>query len=408
MNDDRHDTLPRTRRLRSIDIARGAAVVLMIATHTAHAFLADSWKHNELWYNLNILFGFVAPAFVFLSGVTLWPALSRRMNGHRANNDPAGNRPDGALEGRGKSARGNNGTGRLARRYLMVLLLGYWLQTPVLSLRQLLYNQRPEELARMFDSNVLQVIAISGLLLLGITAAFRSPAIARVAALLLGIIVAVAAPWVWSSDLYLSIPLPLRMYFASQPPATIPLFPYLAYFTFGFALSPLLITAGEHRRSRLMPLLAGIVLMALGFASAPLLASFPPHDDFWGPGIPHFLFRLGGAITLMALCLMFAARHPSRGRWIASLGRNSLAVYVLHLMLIYGSPMNKGMRYWFDGPFDGTFGPLATALALGAILLLCHIVIHLWDRLRQRRPATALWLKRLWWIVFWILFLLNP
>lgn len=408
MNDDRHHPLPHARRLRSIDTARGIAVVLMVATHAAHAFLADSWKQNELWYNVNILFGFVAPVFVFLSGVTLWPALSRRMSHHSRNDDlpetPSPTEPQSSREQR----RSHGTIGVLARRYLMVLLLGYWLQTPVLSLRQLLYNQRPEELARMFDSNVLQVIGITGLLLLGITAAFRSLVITRVVALVAAITVVITTGWLWSGDLYLSLPLPLRMYFAPQPPATIPLFPYLAYFAFGFFLSPLLIRAGEHRRSRLMVLLAGMLVMASGFALVPLLAPFPPYGDFWGPGIPHILFRLGGALTLMALSLISAEYLPSRGGWLLWLGRNSLAVYVLHLMLIYGSPMNKGMRYWFDGPFDATFGPLATILAIALILLFCSLMIHLWSRLRKRRPVTAAWMKYFWWGLFWALFLLNP
>src|SRR5438067_13814661 len=65
-------------RFRFIDILRGVAIVVMIAAHASDAFLADTWKHNWAWYNANILFGFVAPGYLFFSGMTLHVALERR------------------------------------------------------------------------------------------------------------------------------------------------------------------------------------------------------------------------------------------------------------------------------------------------------------------------------------------
>jgi len=383
MSDVPHDQPRRHGRLHSIDLARGVAVALMVATHASHAFLADAWKHNVVWYDINILFGFVAPTFVLLSGVTLWSAMQRRRD------------------------RGEH-FGSLARRYLVVLLLGYWLQTPVLSLRQLIYNQRPEELARMFDANILQVIALSGLLIVGLATLFSSPVVVRAGAILTGIAATIAAPCFWTSDLYLSLPLPIRHYFAPQPIATFPLVPFLAYFAFGFALSPLLTSRNARPRTRFMALATGGLIMALAFVLSPFLSRIPPHDDFWGPGAQQVLFRLGGGVILTACCLIFA---PCSGRsmaWLRTLGRRSLAVYVLHLMLIYGSPVSKGMRYWYSGALGDALDPFVTLLLAAAVLLACYHAISLWEKLRERSPRTALRLQWLWWGVFWGLFLLNP
>lgn len=396
-------------RLRSIDLARGIAVVLMIVTHATDAFLSDAWKNNEIWYKTNILFGFVAPAFVFLSGLTLWPALLRRAEQHK-------------------------GHGAIARRYLIILLLGYWLQTPVLSLRQLIYNQRPHELARMFDANVLQVIAISGLLLLGIFALLRSAAWTRITALLLGIAAVIIAPFLWRADLHGSLPLIIRYYLAPQPSATFPLIPYFAYFAFGFAASQLLINAGRKPASSAVAMCAGTLLMVMAFVCDPLLSGIPPHNEFWGPGAQQVMFRLGGVVLLAAGTFLAAAWFPGIGgsatnrevrnrevrndadvvgsslrpEWLILLGRRSLAVYMLHLMLIYGSPMSMGMRYWYNGIFNRTLDPITTLVLATVLLLLCYWGLHAWDLLRERSAVTARWLAWLWWAVFWGFFLLTP
>lgn len=373
-------------RLGSIDLARGVAVVLMIAAHAADALLAESWKHNRIWYDVNILFGFVAPAFIALSGLTLWPALARRSGGDAGD---ATIRP-------------------VAVRYLRILLLGYWIQIPVLSLRQLLFNQRPEELARLFDANILQVIAIAGLLVLALRWGLGSLERARAAALLSGIAAVLLAPYLWTGTLYQEIPLPLRAYFSPSPPATFPLLPYLGYFMAGFAASPALMAAAGTGRGRGMVLASAAGLIALALGLDPLLSGLPPHNDFWGPSIQHFLFRLGGVALLVALTFLYGALRPNGGAWLGFIGRHSLAIYLLHLMLVYGSPMTMGMRYWFDGMLGGTLNPGLTIGFIGAILLLSVAAVAAWKRLRQRHPAAALLLKRLWWGLFWGFFLLQP
>ncbi len=383
MNENPHEPRRHRRRLGSIDLARGVAVVLMVGAHATDAFLGDSWKQNDLWYAINILFGFVAPAFIFLSGLALWHALTGR----------SGN---------------DEHRGRIATRYLTILLLGYWLQLPVLSLRQLIFNQRPDELARLFDANILQLIAVAGLIALGLAMALRSPDRARIASLLLGITAILLTPSISAGTLYLGLPLAIRPYVAPSPPATFPLLPYLAYFMVGFSLSPHLTGAAQSLRKRTIVLLFGALLLGLGLALDPLLAPFPPYNDFWGPSIQHVFFRLGGIIVLFACSLHAMALWPYGSGLLAYLGRNSLAIYVLHLMLIYGSPMTMGMRYWFGGALDGRLHPVATLATTVAVLALCTAAISLWRWLRTEHPRIALWLKRLWWGLFWGLFLLQP
>jgi hypothetical protein len=77
-------------------------------------------------------------------------------------------------------------------------------------------------------------------------------------------------------------------------------------------------------------------------------------------------------------------------------------------MLIYGSAMNMGMRYWLHGALNNTMSPIATGAAAVAIMVITWFALRVWEWLHVTYPPVALWSKRAWWTVFWALFLLKP
>lgn len=373
-----------TTRIYAIDLARGAAVILMIVAHASDAFLADRWRSGTLWYAIDLLFGYVAPAFIFLSGITLRQALDR---------------------GAGSGAPLGGTLRRLARRQLTILLLGYWMQIPLLSLRQLVWSASPATLARLFDANILQTIAVTGLLVLLVVRLAGSASRARAPLVLLALAGIIATPYLWRSDLHTHLPLPIGLYVAPQPRATFPILPYGSYLLLGVLLAEPILSFGRGTRKRWTMPPVGMLLAFLGLALDPLLHPHPPHDDFWRSSIQHVLFRLGGVITGVSLCFTVAEGHL---RPLAYAGRKSLSIYILHLMLIYGSPMTMGGRYWFGGLLDGSLNPLQTLLAAAIVLALCYGAIRAWELSGERRPVLRLWGKRIWWGTFWLFFLLTP
>jgi peptidoglycan/LPS O-acetylase OafA/YrhL len=367
---------------------RGVAIVLMIGTHATDAFLADAWKHNEVWYTINILFGFVAPAYMYFSGTTLWVALQRR------GDDPFTLGPK---------------TRHLLRRFALIILLGYWLQIPVLSLRQLVWIQRPHELERLFNSNVLQVIGLTLLAITLVAYLLGSLHRTRIAALAVSIVIVIVTPWILQSGLYLSVPLPLRYYLAPQPPAIFAIVPHAAYVLLGFATASPLIDAVGRRRGWLSIAVAGIALLAGAWLLDMLLADVSPFNQFWGSTPQQFIFRMGGlAVITAAVATVAGGTRPHSTAWLEFAGRRSLGVYMLHLMLIYGSVMTMGIRYWLHGALNNTMSPIATAAATVAIMAITWFALRIWEWLRTTYPPVALWSKRGWWGVFWALFLLKP
>lgn len=382
-------------RLRWLDLLRGVAVLGMIATHVAGALLGTEWKQGELWNNLNISFGFVAPAFLLCSGITLWVAMQRRAS------DPA---------------QAGNGFKKLLRRAGMIVLLGYWLQVPVLSVRQLVWRHDPSELARLFDSNILQVIGVTMAALIVCAQLAQSLSTTRWVAALLAVGIVVATPYVWGSNLHHSVWLPFKAYVAPQPVASFSLFPHAGYFLVGFLVAPLLVRGGRWRF--LFPLLAAFCSASAAFFLDAWIGGFPPHNNYWHGSIQHTFFRLAGIVGLIAIAQVVASRFPFRpvqpggqelgSTLIEKIGARSLSIYVLHLMLIYGSPVNMGMTGWLNGQFHNAWDPVMCVLSGIGITLLCYGAVVLWERIGRGYPQARVWGKRLWWIAFWGLFLTIP
>ncbi|MBC8145993.1 MAG: DUF1624 domain-containing protein, partial [bacterium] len=239
--------------MRALDRYRGVAVLLMISAHACDAFLAESWKRDTAWYALDILFGFVAPAFLFLSGATLAISLARS---HRR--PPLQNATSDIAHRNGDSDAPRVQL-RRCKRLVFILLLAYWLQIPILSLRQLIWNQRPQELARLFDSNVLHVVAVGGLLCVVVDALF-APRRARVLATILATAIVIATSYVSST-------------------ATFPLLPYIAYVLAGYASIAIIVPSSARRLLQLI--VAGALMIVVSITSHYLLSSMHVHSDFW-------------------------------------------------------------------------------------------------------------------------------
>lgn len=375
-------------RIDAIDRARGLAVLLMVATHATDAFLSDAFKGGDPWYAVDILFGFVAPAFAFLSGVTLWAAGAR----HPEEAGPPREFPV-----------------RTLRRFGLLLLLGYWLQIPVLSLRQLVYDQRPEQIARTFDSNILQVIALSGMALLALSFLMRRRDHARAVAAIIACGIFVATPYVWADGWFTSLPVAIRAYFSPTPPATFGLFPFAGYVFAGFAASAWLIRSLQDAGMRVRIVAVGILLLIAGPTLTPLLADMPPHANFWGSSTQHALFRLGGLLLPPAFVSIGARARRSDGRHpLIFLGRRSLGVYIVHLVIIYGSPLTMGMRYWFGGALNGRLSPPGVFALAVLVLAVTATGLYAWEQLRAHRPAATRLVALAWWLTFAAFFLLNP
>jgi uncharacterized membrane protein len=314
-----------------LDRLRGVAAIGMVSVHVTHAVLRDTLHDTTGFHVADVLFGLVAPAFLFCVGASF--ALKSDL-------------PPGP---------------RLARA-AGLFALGYLMH--VSGLVGFLRKGARTELELFLQADILQVIALA-LALLAVLA-WLSPAHWRTCALLLGVAAFGLSPFITSRAA--GLPAVVAPYVTYAVPTQFPLFPWL-----GHALVAAALVFG---RRRLLLVCCGALVLSAVCLPLPL----PPHDPFRaGPAYAAARFA---AIALLGW-LLGLPRLPSRvDSLLALFGRRSLFLYVVHVALVYGRhPLSLRSRV---GP---VLGPWGVALAIVLTLALMTLATWIWDKRRASARA---------------------
>jgi uncharacterized membrane protein len=345
---------PRANRELYIDVFRGLMALAMVQGHVFDTLLEPAARAQP-WYQFQQLFhGSTAPGFLFASGFVAglpraplsWRAMRRR-----------------------------------ARRLLFVLGVGYALRLPYLSLWKILNEGTPAEKAAAVACDALHAIAVSQLFVLLLQRVFGRHWVW--AAGIAAAVVIAASPLAWRPGATSELPLPLAAYVSPlRAPSQFPLFPFAAFVLAGtLAGAQLGRQDAEVRRRR--TLAWGGALAALGLALALPLAGVV---DFWGPSPAYVLLRLGGLLLLLRVVEQATARASRLVRPLALLGHETLLVYVLHLLLLFGGVLGAGPLLPWAGRLG--FGGAAVVLALMLPVLLLAAFCWRWFKTRAPHEAT--------------------
>jgi len=343
---------PRRSREIYIDAFRGVMALLMVQGHIFDD-LVSAADRAAPWYQFEVMFhGSTAPGFLFASGFVA--GLPRAPLSLRA-------------------------SVRRARRLLFVLAVGYFLHLPYLSIWKTA-EATPAEKAELFACNPLQLIAVTqlGLLALQWIAGRRWVVVAAAAA----VAILVASPFVWSAALSTRVPLWLGGYLdPAAAPSQFPVFPFAAFVLAGTVAGAWLgrtDRATRHRRS----LRAAVVLVAGGVLVSMLLAG---QVDFWTVSPGYALLRMGGLVLVLA-AVEWAAAHDLPGiRALGLIGHETLVVYVLHLVLLFGGVLGHSPLSDYAGRL-GFGGALVVLLAMLPVL---YAAAWSWHRFKMRKPHAA-------------------
>ncbi len=321
-------------RLSWLDFFRGLAVLVMIEAHVCNTFLATGVRESDWFPLLNYINGLVAPSFLFIAGF---------------------------VQGReGRVSPGKPINYRLrARRLVGIVLLGYALHFPFAELAQ---HRWADALRVGTQFDVLQCLAVSLGVLLAISWVIdqrRGPELdadasvwVRRSGWWMSVVVlagcsVLAAPYLQSGS---GGPIPLRALVNQTTGSLFPLLPWM-----GFVLFGALVGAWPRRplHERAVGLLS-LAALAWTFRGAEFSAVSPAF----------FLERAAWVLVLAAVC-EWCAERPLPGL-ILFAGRNSLTLYVVHLVLIT-TLVGLGV------PAAGL--SLAWALALLAVVVMGSLVL---------------------------------
>jgi uncharacterized membrane protein len=358
-------------RLVLLDILRAIGVMLMIEGHTVDATMSSVYKDgaSTIFQFWTFFRGLTAPFFFFSAGLAFVVATVK-------------------FKGSSLSVPGITRRRRV-KRIITLLLLGYGLHMPL----QLLYNPSliPAESWKVFFSaDALQIISLSLLVILVIAifaktsrALLRSYIVATALAL---IIAPLAEPIAWEKILSPMV----YPYLTFRDGSFFTFFPFSGYLFAGASFGAYALALPAENRARALTknfltssavafvLFAGFYLVQIQYVS--------PYVDYWR-SLPAVNFLRFGILTLVASAVGYVSLHVSRfPKILPAIGKSSLTIYVVHLMIVYGSPINFGLAQLLP---NGVHPAVAVLLAAAVISSMIGMVYAMEAyRARRRRLAT--------------------
>ena len=316
---------PKTDRFYILDFVRLVAMVMMMQGHTLDALVSPEYlKVSEFpWSIWHFIRGLTAPTFLLIAGAVQIFATKRDAKGRISNKI-------------------------LFKRLWWALLLigiGYLLVFPANRIADLPFVSA-EGWRTFFQVNILQVSGVTLIattLIMYFTRSARSFALISVG-LALGILC--AAPFAYQVDWFQYLPEGIAAYLSYSHGSLFALFPFSAYMFAGVGVGYLLSEIPSAERERRFPRISfvlGVAFLALGIAGTHSpLALFPEHNYYLAS--PHFAFiRIGCVFVAMSALTYFYSATRSFAEYYSRLGKKSLYIYVIHLVLLFGTPWFKGM-----------------------------------------------------------------
>jgi len=314
-------------RLYALDLARFVAMMLMMQGHILDALVTPSVIDVGAfpWNIWHMLRGVTAPVFLMVSGVVHVFANKRDTSG-RIRADVLSRR---------------------IRWALTLIGIGYLMVFPANRIWDLPYVQQSSWQVAL-AVNILQLTGATILLFVAVMSSTRSVASMGFRALVTALSILALTPIMYSTYMTSAIlPAWLLPYLNASTGSLFPFFPFASYLFFGVALGAYLhAVPAEGRTAQLQKYgwrVGGVI------AALALLA----HAVAWKMGIPFtelehagsvalVLRRVGFVLMIFSACSWALSRTWRLRSWYSLFSAKSLYIYVIHLVILFGTP-------WFDG-----------------------------------------------------------
>jgi uncharacterized membrane protein len=355
-------------RLSFIDLLRGWAILVMIEVHVFNAFILPVMKTTS-WFNiLNFINGLVAPSFTFISGFVFLIASQRKLESFRAYGSAFWKQ-----------------LGRIG----LIWGIGYFLHLPFFSFRRVIYDTTTDGWLSFYQVDVLHCIAFGLFMLFILRLWIKSDRAYRIFLLTSGLAVVIITIFVLDYDFLNWIPGPIAAYINSRHYSLFPLFPWLAFMLFGGYFASGYLNAREKKKEREFILrfaMIGALLSVACMIGLNLQASmnFIPLDIRANPLF--FFERLGIVMLLLTACWFYADYRKTEKSFVLNVGRESLMVYTVHLLVIYGRFWDgRSPAFYYGGTFDLTECILGTFVL---IIIMIGVAIT-WGWLKRNHLPLA-------------------
>lgn len=349
------------------DLLRGLVIIIMIEVHVFNAFLLPELRQTGWFSALNFLNGLVAPSFLFVSGFAFQVSSGGKLDEMRK---------------LGKAFWKKIG------RIFQIIIIGYALHLPFYSFSKIINEATPQQLESFYAIDILQCIGF-GLLFLFITRLLlKSNKVYHYFLIGILIIVLVSSPFIWQIDFYKYFHPAIANYFNNLHGSLFPLSPWVNFLLVGAIYAKYFLDARQRNEEEKFikhSAITGIIVLLLGHLFYSGL--FPEPLTSVIPNPVFYFERLGYMIVLFSICWIVDKKFNVKKSYVLDASRESLLVYWLHLIIIFGA-------FWKGKSLAMIIGTnlnaLQASLATIILILLMIIAAKIWGWTKMKYPKNAL------------------
>jgi len=350
----------------------------MIEVHVFNAFLLPQLKQTGWFDTLTFINGLVAPAFLFVSGFAFAVSSGSKLDNLRRFKYPFWKK---------------------LWRYFSIILIGYILHLPEISLSKSINEATPELLQQFFAVDVLQCIGVGLLVLFALRLIIRLDKVYYYSLIGLTFIVMLISPIFWKTNFTNYLPLVFANYFNNLNGSLFPVFPWIDFILAGAIFAKYFldaVTKNKEEKFIRATTITGIILLLSGHLFYSGL--FPGQITSINPNPMFFIERLGYILVFATLCWYFN-KWRNKKSFVLDASRESLLIYWLHLLVIY-SMIWKGNS--LENIIGQTLNVLECIAVTFALMVLMILAAKFWGRTKKKFPTYA---TKVAWGVVGVLFI---
>ncbi len=351
-------------RIIFLDLLRAFAVLMMVQGHTIDTFLGDEYRTfdsvvYDVWFTIR---GFTAPIFMFTSGVTFTYLLLSSS----------------------KPFKENPRVSKGVRRFVILVLIGYLLRFPthlVFDFREVTHLQW----ITFFTVDALHLIGFGLLFILALAYLTERFKLNYYLTFLFGALFfffffLVSDKINWANYL----PIPFAAYLYHGTGSYFPFFPWAGYVLSGailgiyLARNPLVFNSKNFSLNLLM---FSALFLVICFAIHMLEDYLYGSKTFWTDNLALLFYRTGIILLLNSAMSYIALKLKLIPDLIKQVGKNTLLVYVVHVIILYGSIWIPGFGMFYAKTLNI---PLSILAAIVLIVTMFGMV-SLFERLKNYR-----------------------
>ncbi|MEJ2193563.1 MAG: OpgC domain-containing protein [Ignavibacteriaceae bacterium] len=199
----------------------------------------------------------------------------------------------------------------------------------------------------------------------------------------------ILSPFFFSVDWNSMLPRFLAGYFYEGGGSVFPIFPWAGYVVAGGVLGSYLARNPMIFKSLNFSIYLAAISMTFlvaSFGTGYLSSQLYNMTEVNSASISLIFLRIGFVLLLSSIVSFISLKADSIPQFIILIGRNTLLIYVVHLVLIYGSAWNPGLYTFFEKSFTGWITFFFAILMLGLMTIMV-LIVHVFN-IRNKQLVT--------------------